>query len=42
MYYFKVVLNLEMDFEELNIVPVSLPPELPGTMKPQDSPVAGS
>ncbi|XP_065663801.1 elongin-B [Hydra vulgaris] len=32
----------EMDFEELNIIPVSLPNELPGTMKSQDSPAAGS
>lgn len=33
---------LDGDFEELEITPVSSPPELPAQMKQQESPVAGS
>lgn len=34
--------NEDGDFEELEITPVSSPPELPAQMKQQESPVAGS
>merc|ERR1712168_72319 len=34
--------NIDGEFEELNIVPVSTPPELPVQMKQQELPAAGS